>query len=104
MAAIPIQEANAGNQNVAFAAAANGDTVAAGVVASGWELPVLLLVRNSDAAAKTVTVDGVNYVVPLTTGFAVIPIRAGSFGSAKLITYSALTGVTVAAVRVAKSD
>jgi hypothetical protein len=104
MAVVALQEAAAGNQNVSFGAAANGDTVASGVLAAGWELPVILLVRNTDAANKTVTVDGVNYVIPLTTGFGVIPIRAGSFNSPKLITYSALTGVTVAAVRLARSD
>lgn len=105
MATLTIQEAADGNQSVAFAAAAGGgDAVAAGVRAGGWELPVVLLVRNTDAAAKTVTVDGVGYVVPQTTGFAVIPIRAGAAGSLKPVTYSAVTGVTVAAVRLARSD
>jgi hypothetical protein len=103
MVAIPIQEAANGNQNVAFNAAANGDTIAAGFQAAGWELPVALLVKNGDAAAKTVTVDGVGYVVPATTGFGVIPIR-GALNSPKLITYSALTSVTVAAVRLARAD
>lgn len=104
MAVVAIQEAANGNQNVTFGAAANGDTVAAGVQAAGWELPVVLLVKNGDAAAKTVTVDGVGYVIPATTGFGVIPIRAGAFNSPKLITYSALTSVTVAAVRLARAD
>lgn len=101
MAAIPIQECDLGNQNVSFAAAANGDTVAAGVKNGGWELPVALLVKNADVATKTVTVDGVGYVIPANTGFGVIPIRAGAAGTAKPITYSALTSLTVAAVRLA---
>lgn len=103
MAVIAIQEAATGNQSITFAAAVGPDTVAAGVKAGDWELPVALLVRNTDVAARTVTVDGVGYVVPATTGFAVIPIRGG-FGVPKTVTYSAVTNVTVAAVRLARSD
>ncbi len=104
MAAIAIQDAFAGNQNVTFAAAVGPDTVNSGVHAGGWDLPVLLLVKNGDAASKTVTVDGVGYVVPATTGFAVIPIRRGLKDIPVTVTYSAVTSVTVAAVRIAKSD
>jgi hypothetical protein len=104
MAAIAIQEADQGNQNITFAAAnAGGDTVAGGARAGGWDLPVILIARNTDAATKTVTVDGVGYVIPATTGVGVIPIR-GALGAAKAVTYSGVTGVTVAAVRLTKSD
>lgn len=104
MAVIAIQEAFAGNQNVTFAAAVGPDTVESGAYAGGWDLPVVLIVRNTDAASKTATVDGVAYVVPATTGVAVVPIRRGQRGIPITVTYSAVTGVTVAAVRVTKAD
>jgi len=103
MTLIAIQEADAGNQNITFAAAGGPDTMVGAARAGGWDLGVVLLVRNVDAATRTVTVDGVGYVVPATTGFAVIPIR-GALGALKTITYSAVTNVTVAAVRLTKSD
>ena len=99
MAVLAMQEANDGLQSVTMGAAANGDQIASGAEMGGWDLPVILLVRNTDAASKTVTVDGVGYVVPATTGIAVIPVRSGPLGALKTITYSALTGVTVAALR-----
>lgn len=104
MTTIAVQEAFNGNQNVSFAAAVGPDTVESGAYAGGWDLAVVLIVRNTDAASKTVTVDGVAYVVPATTGVAVIPIRRGARGIPVTVTYSATTGVTVAAVRVTKFD
>lgn len=102
MALLAVQDATAGIASVSFSAAAGGgDTVPAGTRGGGWDLSVLLIVRNGDAASKTVTVDGTPYVVPATTGVAVVPVYAGTYGMVKSITYSAVTSVTVAAVRVA---
>lgn len=106
MAVLTVQDASEGLASTTFAAAAaGGDSVAAGSRAGGWDFGVALLVRNTDAAAKTVTLtdsagNATPYVVPATTGFGVIPIRS-SHGLAQNITYSAVTGVTVAAVRLA---
>ena len=79
---------------------------------------VFLLVRNTDAAAKTVTlvtpqlIDGDlavadrPFTIAATTGESVIPVsdlyRNPSTGRAS-ITYSAVTGLTVAVVRVPTS-
>lgn len=99
MAALTIQDGSNGLQSVNMAAAAVGDTIAGGTRAGGWDLGVLLLVKNSDAASKTVTVQGRPYVVPATTGLALIPVFGVAYGTSYPITYSAVTGVTVAAVR-----
>lgn len=104
MATIAIQEAFAGNQNVTFAAAVGPDTIESGSYAGGWDLPVVLIARNTDAASKTVTVDGVAFIVPATTGVAVVPVRRVTRGVPITVTYSATTGVTVAAVRLTKFD
>jgi hypothetical protein len=102
MAALAIQDGSAGIQDVTFSAATGGgDTVAGGAAAGGWSAPVVLVVNNRDAAAKTVTVRGVGYVVPLTTGVALIPINAGTYGMVVPVTYSAVTSLFVAAVRLA---
>lgn len=101
MAALTVQDASAGLQDVVMSAAAGGgDTIAGGSRASGWDLGVFLLVRNTDAATKTVTVNGVAYVVPATTGIAVIPVYAAAYGTVRAVTYSAVTALTVAAVRI----
>lgn len=102
MAAIAVQEAYEGNQNVTFAAAnAGGDTVVGGSSAAGWGQPVLLLVRNTHTASWVVTVAGHPPVtVPATTGFAVVPVHGQPHGAVKAITYSGVTALTVAAVRV----
>lgn len=105
MAAIPIQEAEFGTQSVTLQAAnGGGDTVASGSISGGWELPTILVVKNTDVATKTVTVDGVAYIVPATTGLAVIPIRRNFAGIAVPVAYSAVAGVTVGALRLAGSD
>ena len=102
MAALAIQDASAGLQSVTMSAATGGgDTVAGGSAAGGWGLHVFLLVSNAGAGAITVTVRGVPYVVPITTGLAVIPINAGTFGMVVPVTYSGVTSLTVAAVRLA---
>lgn len=101
MALLATQDASAGLQDVVMGAAnAGGDTVTPGARAGGWGTGVFLLVRNTDAAAKTVTVRGVAYVVPLTTGIAVIPISGVYPNNPVPVTYSAVTGVTVAAVQI----
>lgn len=105
MAVIPVQEAEGGVQSVTLQAAnGGGDTAASGSMSGGWELPNILVVKNTDAATKTVTVDGVAYIVPATTGFAVIPIRRNLAGIAVPVTYSGVTGVTVGVLRLAGSD
>ncbi len=108
MATLPVQQVPVrGLANVAFAAAnAGGDDVPSGVASA-------LLVRNTDATAKTVTittpgtVDGLAIedpavIVPATTGFAVIPLVGRLYGASVLIAYSAVTGVTVAAIQLAR--
>lgn len=97
MAVLTVEDASKGIQSLTMnVAAAGGDSVAAGVKMGGWELPVVIVVRNTDAATKTVTVQGANYVVPASTGIALIPVRGSvRYGDSVAITYSAVTGVTV---------
>jgi len=101
MAVLAVEDASAGIQSLTMnAAAGGGDSVAAGVKLGGWELPVVLVVKNGDASSKTVTVSGVAYVVPATTGVAVIPVRGSyKYGDSVAITYSAVTSLTIGAVR-----
>lgn len=100
MATLTVQDARAGLQSITMGAAAGGgDSVPQGTKAA-WSLPVILLVRNADATSTTVTVRGVAYVVPATTGTAVIPIFGIYFGGLVPVTYSKVTSLTVAAVRV----
>lgn len=100
MALLALQDASAGIANVNMLTPnAGGDTVNAGVRAAGWDLPVVLLVRNTDAATKTVTIDGVPYVIPATTGLGLVPVYAGVYGMVKAIAYSAVAGVTIAPLR-----
>lgn len=100
MAALTVQSllSTVAQQSVGFAAAAaGGDTAPGGAVAGGWMRPLFLLVRNADAAPKTVTIPGhpqSPWVIPATTGFAVIPLIGGQ----NAIAYSAVTSVTVAVV------
>lgn len=101
MAVLTVQDASAGLQSVTMAAAAGGgDSAPGGTRTGGWELPVTLLVSNASAGAITVTVDGVGYIVPITTGLAAIPLRGGvAYGASKAITYSGVTSLTVGVVR-----
>lgn len=101
MSVLTVEDAKAGIQSLTMnACAGGGDSVAAGVKMGGWELPVVLVVRNADASPKTVTVQGVPYVVPATTGIAVIPVRGSSkYGDSVAITYSAVTSLTIGACR-----
>jgi len=100
MAVLAVDDASNGIANVTMVAAAGGgDSVAAGIKVGGWELPVVVVVRNGDASSKTVTVQGTGYVV-LASGIAVIPVRGSAkYGDSVAITYSAVTSVTVGAAR-----
>lgn len=100
MALLTVQDARNGLQSVVMGAAAGGgDQIPQGTKAA-WSLPVFLLVRNADTTATNVTVKGVVYAVPATTGTAVIPVFGVYFGAPVGVTYSKVTSLTVAAVRV----
>lgn len=106
MAAITVQTVPAGGlASVTFAAAnGGGDTVATGGKrAGGWDSDlVLLIVRNTNAATRDVTVGGGTAVtVPATTGVSVIPVYSEGVNDPTVaVTYSAVTNVDVAAVRI----
>src|SRR5262245_12523340 len=107
MALLAIQDASqVGLANITFSAATGGgDTVPNSARCGGWSQGVGLIVKNADAATKTVTATyetGVTtqIVVPATTGIGVLPILGMGAGTVA-ITYSAVTSVTVAAVKVA---
>lgn len=110
MATLTVQDAGFdGLANVTFVAAgAGGDDF----VNDGR---TVLIVKNTDASPKTVTVNSqtlcsqgfdhdIAVIVPATTGEAVIgSFPKGRFNDATgkvLVTYSAVTSVTVAAVRI----
>jgi len=76
------------------AAAGGGDTITGGPASGGWDTTFLLAVVG--ATATTITVDGVARG-PFTSVTAVIPVRRYN-GAPVNITYSQVTGVTVAAV------
>jgi hypothetical protein len=104
MAAVPLQEVPAaGLASVNFAAAANGDTLAvSNEMAGGWaDTIVALIVRNTNAATRDVTIGGQTAItVPLTTGVSIIPVtRPGRNHAPITVVYSALTNVDVALVR-----
>lgn len=102
MAALTVQDGKAGLGDVQFAnAAGGGDTVVGGVGAGGWALPAVLVVVNGDASPIDVTVDGLaDPVTVAATATGVIPLNGGGKAGTVLdIAYSAVTSVTVAAVR-----
>ncbi|MGH9248026.1 MAG: hypothetical protein ACRD0W_00680 [Acidimicrobiales bacterium] len=105
MATLILQDASNGLGNVAFAAAAGGgDACPSGTYVGGWALPVALIVRNGGAGAITVTVPGLpgSPVSVPAAATAVIPVAGDyKFGSLVAITYSGVTTVTVAAVKLA---
>jgi len=106
MAAISIVDVPAtGLASVTFAAATGGgDTIASGTKSlAGYEqYSVLLLVKNANAGTADVTVGSLAAVtVPASTGFAVIPVPNEGLNDASVaVTYSGVTSLTVAAVRV----
>lgn len=91
-------------------AAAASQTIPAktsSVQAGGWENEVvLLLVRNTNAASRTVAVGAQTALtVAALTGNAVIPVQSTGRNHAALpITYEATAGVEVALVRVGKGN
>ncbi len=100
MATLTVQDARAGLQSVNMVAAAGGgDSIPQGT-RTAWSIPVFLVVRNADATSTTVTVKGVAYVVPATTGLAIIPVFGIYHGQLVAATYSKVTSLTVAAVKV----
>lgn len=106
MAAITVQSVPEGGLATVTFAAANGggDTVATGSRrAGGWDSDlILLIVRNTNAATRDITV-GANAPVTIaaTTGVSVIPVFSEGVNDASVaVAYSAVTNVDVAAVRV----
>jgi|SRR5690242_5893351 len=105
MAAITITDVTAaGLADIGLAAAnGGGDTIAYGTeAAAGWEeYSVLLVVRNGDASSHDVTVGSLSAVTVAAGKTAIIPVpNAGENAAAVAVTYSAVTSVTVAAVRI----
>lgn len=101
MAALTVVDGSAGFATATLGTpAGGGDTAAGGLFAGGWQFPVVLVVKNADTTATTVTVGGLAGVsVPATTGVAVIPIVGSPVGAAIPITYSKVTALTVTPVR-----
>lgn len=77
------------------AATGGGDTAPGGPGVGGWDTAYLLCVIGS--TATTVTVDGTAYG-PITSQSVLIPVRRYN-GAPVNVTYSQVTGVTVAAVK-----
>lgn len=107
MADLTIIDVPAGGvTNVTRTAAAASQTIPASggsKQAGGYDLTTMfLLVFNTDAATRDVTVGGQAAVtVPITTGTAVIPVlNTGINGAAQAITYSATANLAVALVRI----
>lgn len=101
MALLTTQDASAGLASVAtVAASGGGDTVTPGARSGGWGTGVFLVVRNTDAASKDVTVRGVVYTVPATTGLAIIPISGVYPNNPVPVTYSAVTNLAVGVVQI----
>jgi hypothetical protein len=103
MAVLAVQDASAGLAPTFVAATAGGDTVSTDGAGrgAGWDLGLVLLVRNGDVAAKTVTVEGATALIVAAGGEGIIPVPLKHFGAPAAVTYSAVTSVTVAAVKIA---
>lgn len=104
MALLTLQDASGGLDEVIFEAAdTDGDQVPSGSRAGGWSLGVVLLARNGGAStdpAHDVTVSGVTVTVPPEGAVAVVPVPGFvAFGSPADVTYSDVTALDVAAVR-----
>ena len=101
MATLDVQSfGRAGLAEIVMAAAtAGGDEVPGGTFAGGWHLPVVLLVRNENVAARDVTVGALDPVTVPPSAVAAIPVAPGvPHGDLVPITYSAVVDVTVAAI------
>lgn len=105
MAAIPVQTVpDAGLADIDFAAAAAADTIADGGVRQGGfdSTTMILLVKNANAATRTVTVGSQPpVVVEATDGEAVIPVFNEGIGDTSVaVVYSATADLTVALLRI----
>jgi hypothetical protein len=100
MAALTVQQVPVGGLDIGAlaAAAGGGDTVqVTAPETGGWDAnPAVFVVRNGDAASKTVTVDGTALVVAA-GAIGVVPLKTGYGGKNIAVTYSAVTSVTVGA-------
>lgn len=100
MAAITLQQVPAAGLDLGALAAASGggDTVqVTNNETGGWEVnPAVFVVRNGDAASKTVTVDGTALVVAA-GAIGIVPLKTGYGGKNVAVTYSAVTAVVVGA-------
>lgn len=100
MAALTLQAVPAGGLDIGAlaAAAGGGDTVqVTNNEMGGWESsPAVFIVRNGDAASKTVTVDGTALIVAA-GAIGIVPLKTGYGGKNIAVTYSAVTSVTVGA-------
>lgn len=105
MAAIAVTDVPAAGLADILLVSANGggDTVAGGTKSyGGFELSsTLLVVRNADASSKDVTVGSLTAVTVAAGKTAIIPVpNEGLNDTSVAVTYSAVTSVTVAAVRI----
>jgi hypothetical protein len=100
MAALTLQQVPVGGLDLGALApaAGGGDTVqVTAPETGGWDsAPAVFVVRNGDAASKTVTVDGTALVVAA-GAIGVVPLKTGQNGKNIAVTYSAVTSVTVGA-------
>jgi hypothetical protein len=108
MAVLVVQDAPvSGLANITLVAAtAGGDVAPSGI-------GVALVVKNTDAATKTITITtpgtvsglaiaDISQIVPATTGIGVFPLVGRVTGALAQISYSAVTGVTVGLIRLAR--
>lgn len=101
MATLALQSVEGGLADVVFGAAnAGGDSVPAGIVNANFGLnQVLLLLVNGGGAPIDVTVGGVETAVGA-GDTAAFPVNRGVYpGGLVAVTYSAVTSVTVAALK-----
>lgn len=101
MATLTVQDGSIGIAPTYTSAAAGGDVIAGGTTAGGWHIPVVLLVRNAHTGSWNVTVEGMAAVTVPNGTTAVIPVSSGGggYGKPRTVTYSGVTALTVAAVR-----
>jgi hypothetical protein len=95
VAALTTQNVSAGGPVSTTAASAGGDTAEAGTRAGGWSSGVYLA-ASIGATATTITVGGVAYGPFSNQNPVVIPVHSIYRGARVPITYSQVTGVSVA--------
>ena len=102
MAALTLQQVPVGGLDIGALAAASGGGDTVQVTAhetGGWDsAPAVFVVRNGDAASKTVTVDGTALVVAA-GAIGIVPLKTGYAGKNIAVTYSAVTSVVVGAIQ-----